>query len=276
MSTYIYPKLSNRDYGFVRVGGNGLANCMFIAAWAAIEKDRIGEDAILLRPTWERLGLGQFLRREKDKRFYAGLFRCESFWKTLKKLWIIKAAKNIKVCEWERKYFEPIWPKADVARQYFQREILPEAIARVPLRMKTSIAVHVRLGDFPQEYRTPIDWYRKRIEEAIAASEGGRLDFQLFSDGTDEELEPLIKLPGVHRAFYGNALADIIAISRCGFLIGSDSTFSCWGAFLGNVPAVFNHLIDCPPHQDTEMYAVIDEDGSLPKKFVELIKHLGD
>ena len=36
-----------------------------------------------------------------------------------------------------------------------------------------------------------------------------------------------------------NAMADIYAISRCRYLIGSDSTFSGWGAFLGQVPCVF-------------------------------------
>lgn len=34
--TYYYPKLSNRDYGWFRVGGPGLANCMFFAANAYI------------------------------------------------------------------------------------------------------------------------------------------------------------------------------------------------------------------------------------------------
>ena len=29
--TYFYPALSNRDYGWFRVGGPGLANCMFFA-----------------------------------------------------------------------------------------------------------------------------------------------------------------------------------------------------------------------------------------------------
>lgn len=28
--TYFYPALSNRDYGWFRVGGPGLANCMFL------------------------------------------------------------------------------------------------------------------------------------------------------------------------------------------------------------------------------------------------------
>ena len=64
----------------------------------------------------------------------------------------------------------------------------------------------------------------------------------MFSDGSDVELAPLLTMPGVVRSYYGNALADIVAISKCRLLIGSDSTFSGWGAFLGNVPCVFAHL----------------------------------
>lgn len=36
MKKYYYPALSNRDYGWFRVGGPGLANCMFFAANAYI------------------------------------------------------------------------------------------------------------------------------------------------------------------------------------------------------------------------------------------------
>ena len=98
------------------------------------------------------------------------------------------------------------------------------------------MAVHVRLGDYPAEHRTPLEWYEAKIQEL---SQNGERRFLLFSDGTDEELRCLTSLPNVQRAFFGNAMADIYAISRCRYLIGSDSTFSGWGAFLGQVPCVF-------------------------------------
>ena len=69
-----------------------------------------------------------------------------------------------------------------------------------------------------------------------------RLSVKVFSDGADDELADLLVIPGVERADYGNALADMVAISRCRCLIGSDSTFSGWGAFLGDVPCMFAHL----------------------------------
>ena len=49
----------------------------------------------------------------------------------------------------------------------------------------------------------------------------------------------LTSIPNVERVFFGNAISDIFAISKCCYMIGSDSTFSGWGAFLGQVPCVF-------------------------------------
>ena len=36
MALYVNPVLSDRDYGIARIGGPGLANCMFFAARAAM------------------------------------------------------------------------------------------------------------------------------------------------------------------------------------------------------------------------------------------------
>lgn len=77
------------------------------------------------------------------------------------------------------------------------------------------------------------------MEKILAKSREGQFRFLLFSDGTDEELRDLTSLPDVERVFFGNAIADIYAISKCCYMIGSDSTFSGWGAFLGQVPCVF-------------------------------------
>lgn len=264
MIRYVYPRFAKRDFAFFRVGGPGLANCLFIAAKAYLLARQLGLP--MLRPTWERLGLGQFLRRERDKRFYCGLFRSESWWQKFRRLWVTRFnAKALKVVAWDRTYFHGLWEEAESVRQWVLGEILPEAIRAVPAEMKSSVAVHVRLGDFPAEYRTPIGWYRAMMEQVMSRRGGREVDFQIFSDGSDEELAPLLALKGARRVFYGNAIADMVAISRCGLLIGSDSTFSTWGAFLGQVPAVFAHLLDCPPHQDPSMYAVLPEDGRIPE-----------
>ena len=270
MSIYVNPVLSERDYGFARLGGPGLANCMFFAARAAILAKRRG--ATMLRPTWERVGIGQWIRRERDKRFYANLFRKDSPLSGLKKIFLMRAKPHygedvafdvkdgIIMVSGLRGYFSDLWNDADFVRQYYNENILPSAIINVPQQMDNSIAVHVRLGDYPAHWRTDIEWYEASIkivqEEWSKQHPDSQLVFKLFSDGTNEELSQLLSIDGVERVGFGNALADMIAISRCTMLVGSDSTFSGWGAFLGNVPCMFAHLHYGRPLEDRERVVV--------------------
>ena len=70
---YAYPKLSEHDLGFVRLGGAGLGNIMFTWARAAVfARDN---DCQVIWPTWPSIKVGPYLRREADKRFYGDLFR---------------------------------------------------------------------------------------------------------------------------------------------------------------------------------------------------------
>ena len=253
MNLYINPSLSNRDYGIFRIGGPGLANCMFFAARAVVLAERT--NGIMLRPTWERFGIGQWLRRERDKRLYAGLFQGASLLSGLKKMWLAATKKHIaEIDAVDAKggiidvrglgnYFADFVGSEDLVRQYFKNNICPQAIKEVPLDCQNVVAIHVRLGDFPKQYRTDIDWYVKVVKlVASLAGQDAQQKFWLFSDGTDDELKPLLEIPNVERAYFGNALADMVAISRSRLLIGSDSTFSGWGAFLGDVPCIFAHV----------------------------------
>ena len=253
MSLYINPVLSDLDYGFARVGGPGLANCMFIVARAAILAKKL--DAKLLRPTWERVGVGQWFRHERDKRFYAGLFKKDWLFGGLGKIALLMVKRHVEedavkgvldgvvMVRGLKGYFADLWSDVDFVREYFDQNICPEAISDVPQSLSNTVAVHVRLGDYPRHLRTDIRWYVRTIH-SVRRHIGNRrkVVFEVFSDGSDVELAPLLTMPGVVRSYYGNALADIVAISKCRLLIGSDSTFSGWGAFLGNVPCVFAHL----------------------------------
>lgn len=271
MKKYIYPRLSNRDYGWFRVGGNGLANCMLVAARAYLRAQAVGAE--MLRPTWERLGLGTWLRRERDKRLYVGLFKGWGGRNCAKVLFVrLFRSKQIETVAWKQTYYESLWGHEDEIRRFFSGIIDPDAIRSVPLSMRRSVAVHVRLSDFPAHYRTPISWYRQMIECLQAYCQGENLDIQLFSDGTDEELAPLLSLKGARRVYYGNALADMIAISRCGFLIGSDSTFSAWGAFLGDLPCVFAHLNDYRIFSTDNRCRVLAENDKIPESLVGCFK----
>lgn len=282
MSMYINPVLSNLDYGFARVGGPGLANCMFVAARAAILAKKM--DAELLRPTWERIGIGQWLRHERDKRLYVGLFKKDWYAGGLRKAALLMLKRHIPedaatgvsdgvvMVSGLKGYFTDLWGDVGLVREYFNRNICPEAIANISQSLHNVVAVHVRLGDYPRKLRTDISWYINAINSARRYLWNCQeVAFKVFSDGTDAELAPILAIPGVTRAYYGNALADIVAISKCRLLIGSDSTFSGWGAFLGNVPCVFAHL-----HYDKVLsnntLTLVSENGEDVEKWMRMQK----
>ena len=240
---YVWPVLSSHDWGVVRIGGPGLANCMFVAARAYLESRRRG--CWMVAPTWRKLSIGPLLRHERDKRVYNRLFNDIGV-KGLKKLllsfgctrWMLAGGRNLLRINGLGGYFADLDENYEMVLDYFDRITRPETVAAVdPAELVGAVAVHVRLGDYVPRLRVDIEWYRAVMAGIIARHPGQR--FVIFSDGTDAELQPLLNLPGAERRFYGNAYADMYAISRCKMLIASDSTFSAWGAFLGRVPVVF-------------------------------------
>lgn len=238
---YIYPKLPSvwGTYTFARFSGNGLANCLFVYGRAIKRMRETG--GRLISPTWFNISIGPYLRHQSDKRHYLGLFSNKnevSGINKMLKLWFCK--KNVEVVEGLDPYFADLLDDASFIAEYIEAHVehnLLESVAA--FEFKNCVAVHIRLGDYPESVRVPISWYKKKIEEL----QQGHIEYQfcIFSDGKDEELEELTAMKNVKRVFFGNAIADIFAISKCCYIIGSDSTFSSWGAFLGQVPCVFYH-----------------------------------
>lgn len=274
---YIYPCLeTSHDWGVIRFGGSGLANCMFVAARAyALAKKY---DIPMLNPTWEKLSIGPYIRREKDKRNYFGLFDKYGI-SGLKKLILLNRASFAEdsIDDFEksdsgvlkvvglRNYFQDLDPRQ--SREFFQIIVKPSVLSVVNATDFTNkVAVHVRLGDYSEDRRVPLGWYKGMIESLLSKSKS--LEFLLFSDGTDEELGVLLEMPQVKRFFFGNALADMFAISRCRLVVASDSTFSAWGAFLGEVPIVFSKRHFPPVYKKVPEY-VLGESVDLPQKLVD-------
>ncbi len=235
---YVYPLLpAVKNLIFFRIGGNGLANCMFVAARAYLKSKN--SDLSLIEPTWFNLSLGTYLRRQSDKRHYLGLFNnYGSIYGIKKLLLLLFSRKDIVIESGLGNYFEDILNDSHDVFCYFKKITKPQIFDSLDsFEFTDTIAVHVRLGDYSAERRTSIAWYVDCIEQ-INNLTLKKYKFLLFSDGKDSELAELMAIPNVKRVFFGNSLADIWAISRTKFLIGSDSTFSAWGAYLGQVPLI--------------------------------------
>src|SRR6185437_6203840 len=113
------------------------------------------------------------------------------------------------------------------------------------------IGMHVRLGDFrvpaagadyagAANLSLPLDWFR-RVALSLMGALGDRLQFLLVSDGTREQLTPLLEtVPCVVTADLPNGdCSDVLALADCDLLVCSASTYSHLAAFLSDSPYVW-------------------------------------
>ncbi len=300
MKRYIYPRLPGIDCGFVRLGGPGLANLLFIYARAVVLAEH--EHAEVIWPTWKSVKIGPWLRHESDKRFYGDLFTNDSsyvhgFRKVFLRLgtrYRLTSAEARLPDGWEgvvsysayQGSFKDILEERSMIKEKIIRILNPKCEQALCFDCGYSINVHVRLGDFASvpiadfsenalNTRLPIEWYVRIITD-IQHSLGNSVSFNIFSDGTDRELAPLLRLPNVRRVSFGNAMADILALSRSKVIIASMSTFSRWARFLGGSSCItlknkLNERLCADPDGFEYEYGLED---TLPDGIVQKIKEM--
>jgi hypothetical protein len=129
---------------------------------------------------------------------------------------------------------------------------LAEVARRVPPHT-LRIAVHIRRGDFatpsvsPPDHGTrwntaiPIDWYVdvcRSLQRELAVPHR----FLLFTDGTDAEVEPLVRavdpLTTAHQSY--NVCSDLLLMAEADLLVTSCSSFSLWAAALSEKPYLWH------------------------------------
>lgn len=266
---YAYPKLSDKDYCWFRVGGPGLANCMFFAAKAYVYANT--HNTKFINPTWRKFSIGPWLRKEKDKRVYNNLFYNIGL-HGLKKFYALKFIPKHNIITFSElgNYFEDLNGHYDLVADMFNKIIRPETISLVEeSTLENKIAIHVRLGDYLPHLRIKISWYKQIIENIIKLNPSTH--FVLFSDGKDSELSELLEIANLKLAFYGNAFADMYAISKCKLVIASDSTFSAWGAFLGQKPIIFCRRHFPAIYRGNIPEIVLGESTIIPENFKSII-----
>ena len=190
--TYFYPVLSDYDFGWFRLSGPGLANCMFVAARAYILSRR--ENAGYISPTWTKLSPGTFLRREKDKRVYFKIFNKLGI-SGFKKIRLLLAGKlrpgsrRVKQIRGMGEYFDDLNEHMDLVHEFIEKITRKEIIENVrPEALKDSIAIHVRLGDYSPEMRVDILWYVNLVREILSIKD--KLN-RIMAEHTGQPLERL-------------------------------------------------------------------------------------
>ena len=258
-------------YGYPEVGRYGLAHSLL--AWARCEVWCKENEIPIIAPSWRYLRIGPYLRGERDKRQYHRYFRFPKYVCGLRRQYLLKRLPHVVSSEYEDQRKKPNQNAIIVFENllsmneetHFHRiighhEHIRNALFAItktkyrPNRMESPhVALHVRMGDFSpataeelrkgvKNARIPVEWYREML---IGVRNRLGIDCRavIYSDGDDEQLRPILALPQTKRALRQPAITDLLSMGNAVLLISSGSGFSCWGAYLGQVPRI------CFPNQ---------------------------
>ncbi len=223
----------------------------------------------MVAPTWAQIKIGPLLRGETDRRTYHNLFiQRHGDVRGPRKAWLRFCAgklgepesldtpasfagsrNGVVTFEGWQDYFARLngWD------EWLHREL--RAITRTRWLAEADsvkdvpIAINVRCGDFavartPEDLytkggiRTPIAWFVDSLR-AVREAAATRSEAYVVSDGTDQELAPLLACDNVVRFRPGSAISGLLFLARARVLIGAGgSSFSAWASFLGQMPTI--------------------------------------
>lgn len=255
-----------RDFGLARLGGIGLGNSFFSYFHAFIlSKEYSGR---LIYPAWPSLKLGPILRGEARKRSYMGLFHPtpDEIAGTEKYLTLAKCLRTsnyvtvddasanevlperLNLVSCSRFTFRGLSSHRAAIRSRFLQIITEKVPPTFEWGRANYIACHVRMGDFTPaadatelnsgvvNKRIPISWYVGVLERL--KRDHPNKPILVVSDGHPDELRDLLSM-GAELHNTRSDIGDLLALASASILVGSNSTFSRWAAFLGNMPSVW-------------------------------------
>ncbi|MFK4385533.1 hypothetical protein [Bradyrhizobium sp. USDA 223] len=263
-----YPCLGGvRDLAFLRLSGVGLGNSFFNYFHTYVLSQKHG--GRMIHPAWPSFKIGPILRRESRKRFYIGLFRVAgdeiagveklvALAKLGMKANLVSideagasqvSSTGLNLVSSKRFTFCGLNDYRDDIRKRLLEMIRDPLPADFSWGRSDYIGCHVRLGgDFPpamdvaelnrgvSNRRIPISWYVGVLKRLKNDYPNKRI--LVVSDGRPDELQDLLAL-GAELPPTTSDIGDILTLSSASILVGSNSTFSRWAAFFGNMPSVW-------------------------------------
>ena len=295
----IYPsRPAGYDFGVVRIVGAGIGNCLYAYFHAVVMAKEV--NCRIIAPTWSSVRVGPLLRGERSLRRYGKMFRAHpdeirGFMKAarLASLWLghkrvpirigqraYAACSGLTIVEAPEFTFVGLHLHRDMIRSRLL-EILSAPPAEVPKwGAGDYAAAHIRLGDFTTAQshslrrsfrdgeRIPLAWYEHAIRRVRASFP--ELPVHIFSDGHARELAGVTAIDGVSLRREPNDVADLLSLAQARLLIGSNSTFARWAAFLGDMPSIWpnTELREQPTGEATPVLYVADDFEAITREAV--------
>jgi hypothetical protein len=251
----------------------GLGNQLFPLVKAAVFAEL--NELPLIVSGYNQFRIGPYLRGEKTKRNYRGVFSFRkkglaalsdqfSLFRYRHYREIMEPAigrlpaepsSNRKfifsaIPHWSD-YFAGLKENRDLAISFFRGMLQKNILLQTELLPAPFIGLHVRMGDFRKlkegedfrsagAIRTP-ERYFMEIISSIREIHGSPLPVALFTDGFREEFKELFSLENVYMV-EGNAdIVDMLLLAKSRLIVASaGSTFSYWAGFLSDAPLILH------------------------------------
>ena len=229
----------------------GLGNMLLVWARAVVFCKLNNLD--LTTSSWWGLRWGALLRRESKKRLYYNYFiesdLSSRIFSNLKKLCLTSIQNpDLKIRRIQKKDFF-IFNKVNINDDLFlglrdhklflknklQSSLHPRIKLLLSKESVSDISIHVRRGDFKNGNPiTPLSHFISGIS-LVRNIAKKQLSVTVFSDASDEELEPLFKLDNIKLANNNPDIVDILLMSKSKIMfLSQSSSFSYWAAFLSD------------------------------------------
>ena len=252
----------------MRLSGCGLGNCFYSYFHAVVLAQK--HHATLIAPPWFSIKLGPLLRGEPSKRLYWRMFKpypgdihgarkLLTLLRSYRKRVLVKvgdagepvlAEGSLNFVASSRFSFVGLHTYRSTIRQRLLGTINDAVPGNHRWGSGDHIALHIRLGDFaavPDDalintahpspnLRIPLSWYVNLAR--VLARRHPHKPMYVFSDGDEKALAPLLGLGAkIYRS--GSDITDLLAMAGASILVGSNSTYSRWAAFLGDMPSIW-------------------------------------
>jgi hypothetical protein len=148
-----------------------------------------------------------------------------------------------------RGFFRPLAGFSDYIHAELRSITRARYLDRVDALGELPIVINIRHGaDFPDSVieggllkagtKTPIPWFVRSLE-AIREAVKADVPALIVSDARVEALRPLLAMPEVRLLRPTSPISDLLAVAKAKVLLASgSSSFSAWGAWLGQMPAI--------------------------------------